>query len=66
MRRAVHSDVDLTTDDLKEIIVGYKALVKEEMGREFPQEPKDQLMEADNGCIQILEQRQSHPLQKAQ
>ena len=39
-------DVDLTTEDLKEIIVGYKALVKEEMGRDFPQEPKDQLMEA--------------------
>lgn len=39
-------DVDLTTEDLKEIIVEYKALVKEEMGREFPQEPKDQLMEA--------------------
>ena len=38
-------DVDLTTEDLKEIIVGYKALVKEEMGRDFPQEPKDQLME---------------------
>ena len=40
------SDVDLTTEDLKEIITGYKALVKEEMGRDFPQEPKDQLMEA--------------------
>ena len=39
-------DVDLTTEDLKEIVVGYKALVKEEMGRDFPQEPKDQLMEA--------------------
>ncbi|MDD7321259.1 MAG: pyruvate, phosphate dikinase [Firmicutes bacterium] len=39
-------DVDLTTEDLKEIIAGYKALVKEEMGRDFPQEPKDQLMEA--------------------
>ena len=39
-------DVDLTTEDLKEIIVGYKTLVKEEMGRDFPQEPKDQLMEA--------------------
>ncbi|MDO4485670.1 MAG: pyruvate, phosphate dikinase [Bacillota bacterium] len=39
-------DVDLTTEDLKEIIVGYKALVKEEMGRDFPQDPKDQLMEA--------------------
>ena len=39
-------DVDLTTEDLKDIIVGYKALVKEEMGRDFPQDPKDQLMEA--------------------
>ena len=39
-------DVDLNTEDLKEIIVGYKALVKEELGREFPQEPKDQLLEA--------------------
>ncbi|MGN0733546.1 MAG: PEP/pyruvate-binding domain-containing protein, partial [Emergencia sp.] len=39
-------DVDLSTEDLKEIIVGYKALVKEEMGREFPQEPADQLLEA--------------------
>ena len=39
-------DVELTTEDLKEIITGYKALVKEEMGRDFPQEPKDQLMEA--------------------
>ncbi|MBQ0005174.1 MAG: pyruvate, phosphate dikinase, partial [Clostridiales bacterium] len=39
-------DVDLSTEDLKEIIAGYKALVKAELGREFPQEPKDQLLEA--------------------
>ena len=39
-------DVDLTTEHLKDIIVDYKALVKAEMGRDFPQEPKDQLMEA--------------------
>ena len=39
-------DVDLTTEDLKEIIVGYKALVKDDMGRDFPQDPKDLLMEA--------------------
>ena len=45
-RRAATFDVELTTEDLKEIITGYKALVKEEMGRDFPQEPKDQLMEA--------------------
>ena len=39
-------DVELTTEDLKEIIKGYKALYVEVLGREFPQEPKDQLMEA--------------------
>ena len=39
-------DVDLNTDDLKEIIKGYKALYVEVLGREFPQEPKEQLMEA--------------------
>ncbi|MBQ3610656.1 MAG: pyruvate, phosphate dikinase [Firmicutes bacterium] len=44
--KGVESDVDLTTEDLQAIIVDYKALVKAEMGRDFPQEPKDQLMEA--------------------
>jgi pyruvate,orthophosphate dikinase len=39
-------DVDLNTDDLKAIIEGYKKLVKAELGRDFPQDPKDQLMEA--------------------
>ena len=39
-------DVDLKTEDLKEVIIGYKEIVKKELGREFPQEPKDQLMEA--------------------
>ena len=39
-------DVDLNTEDLKVIIEGYKELVKKELGRDFPQNPKDQLMEA--------------------
>lgn len=39
-------DVDLKTEDLRVIIEGYKELVKAELGREFPQNPKDQLMEA--------------------
>ena len=39
-------DVELTADDLKEVIKGYKEVVKKELGREFPQEPKDQLLEA--------------------
>ena len=36
----------MKTEDLKVIIEGYKELVKAELGREFPQNPKDQLMEA--------------------
>ena len=39
-------DTDLTADDLKEIIVRYKAIYAEKMGKEFPQDPKVQLMEA--------------------
>ena len=45
-KAGVEFDVDLTTDDLKEVIKGYKEVVKKELGREFPQEPKEQLLEA--------------------
>ena len=45
-KKGVMFDVDLDTDDLKEIIAGYKAMYKEEIGSDFPQEPKEQLMEA--------------------
>ncbi len=45
-KAGVEYDVDLTTDDLKEVIVGYKEVVKRELGREFPQDPKEQLLEA--------------------
>lgn len=39
-------DTDLTAEDLKEVIAKYKAIYKEKMGEEFPQDPKVQLMEA--------------------
>ena len=45
-KAGVEFDVELTTDDLKEVIAGYKEVVKRELGREFPQDPKDQLLEA--------------------
>jgi len=44
--KGVASDVELKTEDLQEIIVAYKKLVKDEMGKDFPQDPKDQLMES--------------------
>ena len=45
-KAGVEFDFELTTEDLKEVIAGYKEVVKRELGREFPQEPKDQLLEA--------------------
>ena len=39
-------DVDLTAEDLEEVIAGYKQIVKEETGKDFPQDPKEQLIEA--------------------
>ncbi len=39
-------DNDLTADDLKEVIAKFKGIYKEKMGTDFPQEPREQLMEA--------------------
>ena len=39
-------DTDLTADNLKEVIKRYKALYKAEKGADFPQDPKEQLIEA--------------------
>ena len=45
-KKGVKFDVELTTEDLEEVIRGYKALVKEETGEDFPQDPRVQLIEA--------------------
>ncbi|MCQ2545069.1 MAG: pyruvate, phosphate dikinase, partial [Clostridia bacterium] len=42
-KKGVKFDTELDTEDLKEVIVGYKALYKKEIGSDFPQDPKEQL-----------------------
>ena len=44
--RGVHCDTELTADDLKELVVKFKDLYKKEMKKDFPQDPKEQLVEA--------------------
>jgi pyruvate,orthophosphate dikinase len=44
--RGVAQDTDLDTDALKELVVEYKALVKEKTGSDFPDDPKEQLSKA--------------------
>ncbi|MEU3191390.1 pyruvate, phosphate dikinase [Streptomyces sp. NPDC006992] len=41
--RAAVTDVDLTADDLKELVQKFKAIVSEETGRDFPQDPREQM-----------------------
>ncbi|HHD2583522.1 TPA: pyruvate, phosphate dikinase [Clostridium perfringens] len=39
-------DTDLTAEDLKDLVVKFKALYKKEKGEDFPSNPKEQLIEA--------------------
>ena len=44
--KGVTQDIDLDADDMKKLVVLFKAFYKEHKGEEFPQDPKVQLMEA--------------------
>jgi len=41
--RGTKNDLDLGVDDLKELVATYKQLVREHTGRDFPQDPREQL-----------------------
>ena len=45
-RKGVSNDVDLDTRDLQTLVKRFKAIVKRETGREFPQDPTAQLHDA--------------------
>ena len=42
-KRGVKEDTELTAEDWREVIEKYKELIKKETGREFPQDPYEQL-----------------------
>ena len=44
--RGFSQDVDLTADDLRELVVTFASIYEEATGRAFPQEPRDQLRRA--------------------
>ena len=45
-KKGVVFDVDLTSDDLKELAREFKAEYKKQLGKDFPTDPKEQLFEA--------------------
>src|SRR5271169_280807 len=44
--RGVTEDVQLTVDDLKELVSEFRGLIRRRVGRDIPQEPREQLWEA--------------------
>jgi pyruvate,orthophosphate dikinase len=42
-RRGVEIDSDLTAVDLRELVLEFKAVIKRRLGREFPEDPHEQL-----------------------
>ncbi len=45
-RKGVSLDIDLTAEDLKELAFQFKAEYKNQLGKDFPSDPKEQLFEA--------------------
>src|SRR6516164_7615427 len=45
-QREVRDDVDLTVDDLKELVAEFRELIRERTGQDVPQDPEEQLWEA--------------------
>jgi pyruvate, orthophosphate dikinase len=50
-KKKVKLDTDLTAEDLQAIIADYKKLVKKETGRDFPQDPIEQLKMSRNAVF---------------
>ncbi len=45
-KKGVHQDVELSADDLKTLANQFKAEYKKQIGKDFPNDPKEQLLEA--------------------
>jgi pyruvate,orthophosphate dikinase len=41
--KGTHDDLDLDADDLREVVRAYKAIFSDHTGRDFPQEPREQM-----------------------
>ena len=48
--RGIKMDTEFTVDDLKEMVVRFKAFYKEALGKDFPSDPREQLL----GAVQAV------------
>ena len=54
-QKGVKLDTELTADDMKELVVRFKAYYKEQKGTDFPSEPREQLIEAVKAVFRCWE-----------
>ena len=52
--KGVKNDVDLTAEDLKELVGIFKKIYEDNEGKHFPQDPKEQLIEAVKAVFRSL------------
>jgi pyruvate, orthophosphate dikinase len=50
-QKGYHADPEMTAEDWKEVIEGYKGIVKKHTRKDFPQDPKEQLFLAINAVF---------------
>jgi len=55
-QNAEMEDTKLSTDDLKELVVRFKALVKDRTNKAFPASPWDQLQGANRRRFRLLDE----------
>ena len=56
----VESDTDLTAEDMYEVTMRYKEVYKEISGEDFPQDPKEQLIEAVTAVFRSWNNERAH------
>ena len=63
--RGVSHDVDLTVDDLRELVTTFETIYEDETDRPFPQEPEDQLRRAYRAVFDSWNAPRAHVYRRA-
>lgn len=63
-KKGVKQDAELTADDWKEIAGKFKKLIKDDTGKNFPENPKDQLLGAVNAVFSSWDNKRAREYRK--
>ena len=61
-KRKIKMDLDLTVDDLKELVAQFKALIKKKLKKDFPTDPVRTALGRHRRRVRILDERSRDPV----